>query len=162
MNATPYFESTLRQVSLVREAKSWLETPFVPHARIRGAGVDCVHLCAEIYKECGLLSEFNPPPYTIDGGHHCKESKVIAHVLASGKFQEVIGPTTQGGLAHASGPGDLLCFRMDGVVHHVGILLTRTHFIHAIRGHGVVIGDLQDTTWSGRLEKVFRPIEGAR
>ena len=38
-------------------AMKWKDTPFVPHAAQPGAGADCVHLCAEILQEAGLIGD---------------------------------------------------------------------------------------------------------
>ena len=35
---------------VIAVARSWLGTPFVPRGNLKGAGVDCVHLPAEIYR----------------------------------------------------------------------------------------------------------------
>jgi cell wall-associated NlpC family hydrolase len=147
-----YFEDVVRRIYLLEQAEAWHGTPFIPHAKVKGAGVDCVHLCAEIYIACGALKKFDPPNYTIDGGSHCKESKVLQWVLESGRFIEV----TEKGI------GDLVCFKMwKGVEHHVGIVLNETTFLHAERDIGVHYSNLDDSTWSLRLRKIYRPVEVA-
>ena len=55
--------------------------------------------------------------------------------------------------------GDLLCFRIGNIPHHVGVCFSEAEFVHAIKGHGVVTGNLQDATWMKRLTAVYRPIE---
>ena len=47
-----------RREAVIREAKSWIGTPFHHAARIKGAGVDCLMLLAEIYERV----EFTPEP----------------------------------------------------------------------------------------------------
>lgn len=144
-----YFEEVIRKIYLLEAAESWLNTPFVPHAKVKGAGVDCVHLCAEIYMACGALKKFDPPGYSIDGGSHCKQSKVLQWVIESGRFVSV-------GIPQA---GDLLCFRMGGVEHHVGIVLNEDTFIHAEQNIGVHYSNMKDSTWAGRLRWIYRPVE---
>jgi hypothetical protein len=70
----PFFADDGSRNRLVAIARQWLGTPFAPHACIRGAGVDCVHLCAAIYIEAGFLERFSAPKYTLDGGNHAPKS----------------------------------------------------------------------------------------
>jgi hypothetical protein len=56
-----FFDSVEQRDNLVCIARSWLGTPFHPHAAIRGVGVDCVHLLAEIYRESGLFAGYELP-----------------------------------------------------------------------------------------------------
>lgn len=145
-----YFETPERQELLKRVAGLWRGTPFIPHASVRGAGVDCVHLAAEIYRECGHLDHFKPGNYTMDGGFHNPISQVLTWLELSPRFAEGTLP------AHT---GDLLCFRIGKSVHHVGIALSERHFLHVMRGSTVTIARIDDPTWSKRLTAVFQPIE---
>lgn len=148
----PFFESHDRRVKLVHSALEWLGTPFAPHAAVKGAGVDCVWLAARIYIESGFLAEFNPPDYTMDGGAHNDLSPVLNWIERSGKFQQMEDGELQ--------IGDLLCFRMGRSVHHVGVVMTATTFLHVYRGYPVMESRLDDPTWSKRLAAVFRPLAG--
>jgi cell wall-associated NlpC family hydrolase len=143
-----YFDNAAFQERLAHEAEHWRGTPFAPHAAIHGVGVDCVHLCAEIYKACGAIQKFDPPKYTMDGGLHLAQSLVRGWVEQSGRFQKVETPTV----------GDLLCFRIGRVEHHVGILAWPEMFVHAIRRYGVVTACLQDPAWGKRLTAIYRPM----
>lgn len=52
-------------------AREWIGTPFVPHARIKGAGVDCVNLPAAILIEAGVIeSTLKDPTYRNLLTHH--------------------------------------------------------------------------------------------
>ena len=41
---------------IVAEAKSWLQTPFAHQGRMKGVGVDCLGLIAQIAINCGCVS----------------------------------------------------------------------------------------------------------
>lgn len=146
----PFFETTEKQEELRRVAGQWRGTPFVPHARIKGAGVDCVHLAAEIYRECGHLDQFQPGTYTMDGGFHNPLSQVLTWLELSPRFAPASLPANT---------GDLLCFRIGRSVHHVGIALSPRHFLHVMRGSTATIARIDDPTWSKRLTAVYQPVE---
>ncbi len=150
----PYFDSPARCARLVQSALEWTGTPFAPHAAVKGAGVDCVWLAARLYIESGFLDKFNPPDYTMDGGLHNELSPVLNWIERSGKFQAIgEGRGAMGKI------GDLLCFRMGRSVHHVGVVLTPTTFVHVYRGYSVMQSWLDDATWLRRLAAIFRPVE---
>lgn len=131
-------------------ARSWLGTPFMPNAAVKGAGVSCQKLVGTIYIEAGLL----PPGMVIpDGdmawGNAQTVSMVARAVERSGRFAVV----------EKWSPGDLTGFRFGGCVHHLGIVLNAEgEFIHVLRGHGVQLASLLDAAFFSRLEKIWRPI----
>ena len=45
--------------SIVAEALSWEGTPYHHHGRIKGVGVDCAMILAEVYHAVGLLGHAN-------------------------------------------------------------------------------------------------------
>lgn len=150
-----FFQNRQRQAQLAMNAGDWFGTPFHPHAAIKGGGVDCVWLAAKIYIACCVITEFNPPPYAMDGGEHNELSQVITWLEKSLRFQKA----WQTGADFEPAVGDLLCFRIGRVVHHVGIVLTETTFIHVYRGGNVRESRIDDTTWRKRLVAIYRPIE---
>ena len=145
-----YFDTDERRSHLVEIARGWLGTPFHPHAALRGVGVDCVHLLAEIYREAGLLGPYELPDYTMDGGDYQSASQVLSWLRASPRFQELPAGA-------AAGIGDLVTFRLGRVPHHVGLVIGPT-FIHAIRDYGVIESFCGDPTYAKRRQATFRPL----
>jgi len=171
---TPFFSSPESLARLDAEARSWLNTPFAARQAAKGAGVDCVHLLAEIYKVCGLFPSpagagedgrrlgegggIAIPCYTLDGGRHTDVSQVIKWLTISPHFWPVpvLVPLA----------GDTLCFRQKRAAHHVGLLIPspagagegNIQFIHAAERYGVTINDLADPMWRRALVAVFRPV----
>ena len=148
----PFFNTKERVATLVKCAQSWSGTPFSAHSRVRGAGVDCIHLAAEIYLQCGALADYKFPQYTLDAGAHRNESQVLTWLNSEKKFQEVQVPYQ---------PGDLFCFKLRSVEHHVGILLGADQFIHCWQRQGVLFSNISDPTYRRTLTKVYRPMEEA-
>jgi cell wall-associated NlpC family hydrolase len=113
--------------------------------------VDCVHLARAVYEESGFKVELAFPPYQLDEGSHNSKSKLMDFINESERFADVgtLGPMI----------GDLLVFNMGHSPHHVGVKITPTTFINAIKRFGVVESNLGDSTWTRRLVHVFRPME---
>jgi cell wall-associated NlpC family hydrolase len=135
-------------------AHSWLGTPFVPHGRVKGFGVDCVNLPAAVLVEAGVLSDVSTGAYAIDAGRHACDSHLAKWLREDGRFQELaIEPLPD--LLEV----DLLCFRIGrGVAHHLGLVTAPTgSFIHCLRGHGVIRSTLADPTYRRVLTHIFRP-----
>ena len=138
--------------ALQAAATGWIGTPFIKGAAVQGAGVDCVHLVGEIYRECGFLDDYQFPNYTLDEGSHLALSKVIAWVESSGKF--LLLEKTE-----AIQGGDLLCFQYrSAVVHHVGLAVSSSDFVHCMRRISVINAKLEDSTYKRILRGVYRPI----
>ena len=147
-----FFNTPWHQARLIETARRWLGTPFVPHACIPGAGVDCVQLVAAIYWETGAIDDRQFPEYTMDGGEHRNSSQVLEWFEASRRFQR-LAPDTD------IRTGDAICFRLGRVPHHVGLVLQPPLFIHAMRNYGVIESRLDDPTFAKRLVAVYRPVQ---
>ncbi len=149
---SPYFERTERLGLLSAAAAGWIDTPWAPYSRVRGAGVDCVQLAGAIMIECGVIEEFTPPRYTIDGGVHLGESVVLGWLEASPAFELVTDDRRA---------GDVLVFRSarSAIEHHVGVLLEGDRFVNAMPRYGVKERSLRDRTWSRLLRCAYRPVE---
>lgn len=151
----PYFNTTDRIHALQASARNWVGTPFVPHACIAGAGVDCVNLVVELYHRTGVWPvKPTLPSYTMDGGKHLAESLLLKSLDALPTLMRVDWST--GG---SPAPGDLLCFTTSRVAHHTGIMLDEPLFIHALFSRVVTLGNLRDRTFARRLTAVYRPVE---
>ncbi len=148
---TPFYHTPERKRQLTEAAERWLGTPFHPHACILQVGVDCVNLLAAIYQESGALEGWQFPAYTMDGGDHRNVSQVLEWLDCHPRFERLpAGEPLQ--------PGDLLCFRLGRVPHHVGLLVTGNRFIHAMRHYGVIESQLDDPTFAERFVVAYRPV----
>ncbi len=150
---TPFFNTPDRIIALRAAAASWLGTPFMGNAAVKGAGVSCQTLVASIYIESGFL----PPDFEIvkapmDWSHAQTESLVVKAVSSLPHFFKPIE-----GMSLAT--GDLVGFKIGGCVHHCGIVVDAgNRFIHCLRGHGTVYSEIRDATYLSRLENAWRPI----
>ena len=153
---TPYFNSPERIEVLKQAATSWLGTPFVPNAAIKGAGVSCQKLVGSILIEAGALpASFALPDEPMSWGQAQTESLVEKFMAANAdRFELVEGPA----FVDAE-PGDVLGIRHGGCVHHCGLVLAEHgSFIHCIRGEGVVLGEIRDAVFMRMVKRIWRPI----
>jgi cell wall-associated NlpC family hydrolase len=113
--------------ALVRAAEGWLRTPFHHHARVKGAGIDCINLLCAVYEEVGLIEHINLPYYPPDWMQHRSEERMLAGILATA--HEVSVPE----------PGDVAVFRYGRCYSHGAIVTRWPEVIHAIAALGAVI-----------------------
>ena len=127
-------------------AESWVGTPFCENSCIKGGGVSCHLLPAEIYFEAGAMERIPIPEGSAGWASSQNTSLMVDWVERSGLFEEVKTPAA----------GDLLGFRLGHVVHHMGVMLSGGRMVHAVRTHGVQIASNIPGGWSKRLEKIWR------
>lgn len=136
-------------MSLVELARDWIDTPFHPHARLKGVGVDCAGLvlsCLEDagYVEQGRITQWIYTPTTDEG----------PALLA-----DLIRATTPGVSlikVKTIQPSDLLMFRLGNRLRHISIASSNIEHIHC---------DLQKVTetaispaWLERLVVIYRVV----
>lgn len=129
---------------IVDEAEKWLNTPYHPHGRVLGAGVDCVMLLAEVYERAGAVPHIEPGHYSVQLGLHSEDEILEAFVLQYGR--EVETPE----------PGDCVLFKFGRSYSHGGIMVSPIRFIHASGNAGMVCyTDLSDGEVAGRDRRFY-------
>lgn len=147
MNA---LEQAQRQ-AVVQEAISWLRTPWIHHARVKGAGVDCGMFLAEVYPAAGVTAPIDPGEYPNDWHQHQEEQRYLRIVET---YAHRIDTPPQ--------PGDIALFSWGRCISHGGIVVEYPRIIHSFAGHGVVYGDLvHDLYLAKRLAGFWSPWGGA-
>jgi NlpC/P60 family putative phage cell wall peptidase len=138
------------------EARSWIGTPYLHQASVKGAGTDCLGLLRGVWRAV-LGAEPQPvPPYTDDWSEPSR-----AEVL----FEAAERWLLRKDLANAS-VGDVLLFRLreGSVAKHLGIqseIGSSPKFIHAYTNHGVVESPLSQP-WQRRIAARFSFPDGAK
>src|SRR5262249_4757318 len=94
----PYFslvnkmtELDPRRAAVVAEAESWIGTPFHHAARVKGAGVDCLMLLAEVYERAGIVPHLEPPFYVPDWHLHRDAERYLEGLAPHA--HEIAGPS---------------------------------------------------------------------
>ena len=154
-----YFRTITRKMDLIRETRSWLRTPFRDHCAMKAVGCDCVGFAHAVFVAVGAIEQLTFPDYTLDEGSHSNESKLERVLIDSGHFAEVWHrngwPADMPPLMH----GDLLGFHLGRSVHHIGIVVSPRHFIHAIQNYGVIESMIDDPTYRRVMVSVWRCME---
>lgn len=113
--------SALR-AAVVAEAKTWIGTPFHHAARVKGAGVDCLMLLAEVYERAGVTAtRINPPFYVPDWHLHRDAERYLEGLLRYACPIDV--PAS----------GDIALFRFGRTYSHGAIVTEWPQLIHADR-----------------------------
>ena len=76
------FEGFQRRM-IVREARSWVRTPYHQQGDIKGIGVDCGMLLVRVFVDTGLCAPFDPRPYANDWYLHRGEERYLGFHLRS-------------------------------------------------------------------------------
>ena len=136
---------------VVSEAQSWIGTPYVPNAAIKGkrGGVDCARFPLAVYQAVGLVpKDFDPPHYSPQWHIHRSEEKYMETVLRYAK--EIAAPPL---------PGDFVLFKIALAFAHGAIVIKWPHVIHAVANAMVVPEDVSKNTTGKRalwlVEKHF-------
>lgn len=132
---------------VVQEARTWIGTPYLHGASVRGAGCDCLGLLRGIWRELEGCEPEEVPAYSPDWA----ESGGRERLLEAGRRHLRAAPT--------EAAGQLILFRMrrGAVAKHVGIqsrVGPGAAFIHAYSGHGVVESVLT-APWRRRIAARF-------
>ena len=142
--------------NIVAIARSWIGTPYVHQASVKGAGCDCLGLLRGVWRELHGDEPETTPPYSPDWAEATGEEtlyKALARHLT---------PISRAALA----PGDIALFRMAraGPAKHCGILALKQRsdsasknltLIHA-RQNKRVSEEVFSAFWQRRLAYAFR------
>lgn len=135
---------------VIVEARSWIGTPYVHQASVKGAGCDCLGLLRGVWREVFGAEPEAVPRYTADWSEPQGEELLLAAALRH--LRSVQGDVI--------GAGEVLLFRMreGAVAKHVGLVSRGSpepYFIHAYMGHGVIESPLS-LPWQRRIAARFQ------
>jgi len=117
-------DSSLVRQQVIAEAESWLHTPFMHNALIKGVGVGCGTLLIATYGALGV-----PVPKLEEIGHfsrdwheHTRDERYLNVLL---KYSRIVNePKT----------GDMVVFRMGRVHSHSALIAEWPRVIHVLWG----------------------------
>jgi len=145
----PLGETEFRR-KVIAEAEAWLGTPYHHGGRIKGAGVDCLTLLAEVYAAAGVIEPvLDLPFYRPDFMFHTELETYLNGLLEAG-----------GRPIEVPLPGDVAIFRRHDwrIFGHAAIVVGWPQVIHAIPGrpprHGCCRADAS-TGWFRQYQVKF-------
>ena len=113
---------------IIRQAESWVGTPWIHGQALKRVGTDCVGLVIQTGKELGWVPQnYKPPGYNQDWALH-NEVSVLEKEVA--KFA-----------SKASEPfavGDVILFVYGKCASHAGFYIGKGNMIHAYQRRGVI------------------------
>jgi NlpC/P60 family putative phage cell wall peptidase len=135
--------------NIVAIARSWIGTPYIHQASLKGVGCDCLGLLRGVWRELRGDEPETPPPYSPDWSE-ATGAETLYTALAR-HLTEV----NRANLA----PGDIALFRMarNAPAKHCGIIAERDRaptLIHARQNHRVAEEPLT-RHWQARLAYAF-------
>jgi NlpC/P60 family putative phage cell wall peptidase len=133
-----------RRSAIVAEARTWIGTPFHHQGRVKGAGVDCLMLLAEVFERAGAAQHVDPPFYVPDWHMHRDAERYLEGLLG---YAREIEARPQ--------PGDIALFRFGRTFSHGAIVTDWPRLIHAYWQIGVVWGDVTLYPLAGRPARFF-------
>lgn len=140
---------------VVELARSWIGTPYVHQASVRGVGCDCLGLLRGVWRELRGEEPEDAPPYAPDWAEATGEETL---------YKALKRHLTQIERARLA-PGDIALFRMarHGPAKHCGIVALKQSgaaesltLIHA-RQNKRVSEEPFSPLWKRKLAFVFRP-----
>ena len=115
--------------AIVKEARSWIGTPYRGWSCVKGAGTDCGQLIYGVYRALNLIPVTPlPKDYSLQVAQH----------HSSTEYMELIDKFFQAVPEAEVKPGDLVCYKIGLAVAHAAIIVTWPGFIiQAELRHGV-------------------------
>ena len=126
--------------AVVAEARTWLRTPYHHMGRVKGAGVDCATLLAEVYARAGVVPTQVIPFYPPDWHLHRNAERYLDFILAQASEIDDL-----------PAPGDVAMWRFGKCFSHGAIVIDWPLVIHAYAGKGCVLEDTAKAVWLSRL-----------
>ena len=131
---------------VVAEAETWLRTPYHHMGRIKGGGIDCLTLLAEVYEAAGVIPHVDVPFYPPDWNLHRDTERYLRGLM---RYARGIGGPPQG--------GDVAVFKFGRCFAHGAIVVSWPRLIHAWCDAGVVFADGGQPPLIGRQVRFFDP-----
>lgn len=132
-----------RRQAVIDEAMTWLGTPWIHAAAVKGAGIDCAHFLLEVHAECGLIERFTPEYYPQDFALHSPDERFLRVVE---RFTTPVA---------VPGPGDVAVWKFGRCFSHAAIIIEWPRIIHALRGEGVVLDSAENPELINRKVRFF-------
>lgn len=142
--------------AVVTEARSFVDTPFVHQAGVKGAGVDCAHLISCVYASLGYMPAIKYPVYGKDFFKHTDNEEKFIVETAKLYFDEIKEEDAL--------PGDWMAVKIARAYAHCAII---TEVANGKPSKGINAWPVRDKVWevdiqqdsvfAGRLRRYFSP-----
>ena len=127
---------------VIKEALTWMGTPYHHHGRVKGAGVDCATFLLEVFESVNLIPHIDPGTYAPDWHLHRSEEKYLGWLEMYGT--EIEAPET----------GGVVVWKIGRCFSHGAIVIDSNTIIHSHMGQGVVLENINK--FGNRAVKYFK------
>lgn len=133
-----------QRAAVVKEALSWQNTPYHHMGRVKGAGVDCGMLIAEVFERAGLIPHLDIEYYPMDWHLHRSDERYLGWIAKYAKevHREPL-------------PGDIVLHQWGRCISHGAIVIEWPTVIHAYIGQGVVLADGTKEPLASRQRAIY-------
>jgi cell wall-associated NlpC family hydrolase len=130
------------RAAVVREALSWLRTPFHHEGRVKGVhgGVDCFWFDASVFANVGLIELPDVSHYPFDWAQHRSEQLWLDGIL---KYANAVPDLPERGPQ----PADVILWQFGRCFSHSAIVTEWPMVVHASCPGGVTLDNVDQTTW---------------
>ncbi len=132
--------------NVVREAKSWIGTPYKHYTSKKGLGADCALFVMQVYANLGLIKEYKPAFYSPDWAMH----KPVGE-----KFEESVKQYCDETSKDKLALGDLILYYFGKCMSHAAILIESDMIIHSEKPIGVTVSNRYTSKWYKRERKYY-------
>jgi len=120
---------------VVDRARSWIGTPYHHGAAVKGHGVDCARILAEVFHEAGLVEKIEPGFYTRDWHLHRGEEHYLSRIEDYCKRVDSSEASLNDRLDCVKDwvvhPGNILIWRIGRTFSHAAIVTKWERAVHA-------------------------------
>jgi len=128
-------EESEGRAKIIEVAKEYLNTPYVHAGRLKGMGVDCLTLLAEVYTEAGVIPPVAIPNYPYDWHLHRAEQLYMKGLLEY--TREIQEPKA----------GDIVLWQFGRCFSHGAIVVEWPIIIHAYIKSRCIMENVENATW---------------
>jgi NlpC/P60 family putative phage cell wall peptidase len=122
-------DSAAARAAIIKEARTWLGTPFKHATGIKRVGCDCVFLCLRTMQARRLAPlDFDPRPYPRDWYMHKTEELILKGLSVHARQITEEEATT----------GDIAVYRIGHTASHLAIIVDARYIIHAYAPQKIV------------------------
>lgn len=151
------------RAAVIAEARAWLRTPYHHMGRVKGAGVDCATLLAEVYANAGVIPLVTIPFYPPDWHLHRDAERYLGFVLEHADELPCVAQASAESCGREPSceakakPADLALWRFGRCFSHGAIVVDWPLVIHAYAGRGCVMEDAAKARWLAQVGERVAP-----
>lgn len=128
--------------AVIEEAKTWLGTPYLLNAEVKGAGVDCGRFLVACFTGAGLVDAIDYGTILGDFNLHRNDEIYLKWIL------KYCAPV------ETAEAGDIILYRYGRIISHGALVVDYPSLIHAPQS-GVIWGDATEDNLKTRQAGIF-------